>query len=137
MNTQAAYKAWMQFHAAAGLGGVDEYDRLVEMADSIVASRRAEDGGPMEMLFSLICDRIEQHDKESFHIPDASPAQVVRYLMNQHGLTQRELPEIGNQSAVSHVLNGRRDLTLSQIRGLARRFSIPTDSLIDKSVESL
>lgn len=131
MNTQAAYEAWTQFHAAAGLGGKDEYDRLVELADSIVDSGKAEDGGPLEMLFSLICDRIEQHDKEEFSVPASSPAEVVRFLMDQNGLTQSELPEIGNQSAVSHVLSGRRALTLSQIKRLSSRFSIPTDSLVD------
>ncbi len=130
MNTQAAYEAWSQFHAAAGLGGKDEYDRLVEMADSIVDSGKADDGGPMEMLFSLLCDRIEQHDKEQFVVPNSSPTQVVRFLMEQHGLTQSQVPEIGNQSAVSHVLSGRRELTLPQIKGLSARFSIPTDSLI-------
>ncbi|MBD2859631.1 transcriptional regulator [Spongiibacter sp. KMU-158] len=130
MNRQSAYKAWSQFHAAAGLGGADEYDRLVEMADNIIESGKANDGGPMEMLFGLLCDRIEQHDRAQFIMPEASPDQVVRFLMEQHGLTQSQIPEIGNQSAVSHVLNGRRDLTLAQIKGLSSRFSIPADILI-------
>lgn len=85
MNTQAAYDAWSQFRAAAGVGGKDEYDRLVEMADFIVDNGIANDGGPLELPFS--------------------------------------------QSAVSHVLSGRRELTLPQIKRLAARFSVPTDCL--------
>ena len=32
----------------------------------------------------------------------------LRELMNQHGLTQKDLPEIGAQSVVSAVLSGKR-----------------------------
>jgi len=73
-------KAAGQSLAAAGLGGKEEYDRLVEMADSIVDSGKADDGGPMEMLLSLLCERIEQHDKEQFVVPNSPPTQVVRFL---------------------------------------------------------
>jgi HTH-type transcriptional regulator/antitoxin HigA len=44
--------------------------------------------------------------------------------MEEHGLTQSDLPEIGSQGVVSEVLRGKRELNIRQIRALARRFQV-------------
>jgi HTH-type transcriptional regulator/antitoxin HigA len=49
---------------------------------------------------------------------------VVRFLMDQHHLTQNQLPEIGRQSVVSEILAGKRSLTVEHIRNLSERFSV-------------
>jgi HTH-type transcriptional regulator/antitoxin HigA len=50
--------------------------------------------------------------------------QVLRFLMDQHGLKQSQLPEIGRQSVVSEILAGKRSLTVDHIRNLSARFGI-------------
>ena len=49
---------------------------------------------------------------------------VLRFLMQQHGLRQSDLPEIGSQGVVSEVLADKRELNARQIRRLARRFGV-------------
>lgn len=49
---------------------------------------------------------------------------MLAYLMQEHGLTQAELPEIGSQGVVSEILAGRRELNVRQIRALADRFHV-------------
>ncbi|HXS12896.1 MAG TPA: helix-turn-helix domain-containing protein [Acidobacteriaceae bacterium] len=74
-------------------------------------------------LLSLLIDRYES---DRYVLPQASPLQVLRFLMDQHGLTQQDLrPEIGSESLVSLVLSGKRNLTISHIRALAKRFGVP------------
>jgi HTH-type transcriptional regulator/antitoxin HigA len=48
--------------------------------------------------------------------------------MEQHGLRQCDLPEVGAQSVVSAVLAGKRELNLRQTQALARRFAVPMDA---------
>ena len=56
---------------------------------------------------------------------------VIRFLMDQHGLKQRDLLDvIGNASVTSKVLSGKRELSKEHIRKLAARFSIPADMLL-------
>lgn len=55
---------------------------------------------------------------------------VLRQLMQEHGLTQSQLPEIGAQSVVSAVLAGKRQLNVRQIARLARRFKLPADVFV-------
>jgi len=71
---------------------------------------------------------IEQYEKEHFPIPAADAKTVVLFLIEQQGLTQRDLiPQFGSESAVSMFLNGKRKLTVEQIRKLTARFKLPAD----------
>ncbi len=49
---------------------------------------------------------------------------ALRFLMEQHHLTQAQVPEIGSQGVVSEILKGRRELNVRQIRALAARFGV-------------
>ena len=59
----------------------------------------------------------------------STPASVLASLMDEHGLRQSDLPEIGSQGVVSEVLAGKRQLNLRQVRALAARFSVPMEML--------
>jgi HTH-type transcriptional regulator/antitoxin HigA len=60
-----------------------------------------------------------------------TPADLIRYAMEQHGLGAADLaPILGTRSRVSEVLNGKRPLTLAMIRRLHDRLGLPADLLI-------
>jgi len=44
--------------------------------------------------------------------------------MEEHDLTQGDLPEISSQGVVSEILSGKRELNVRQIRALASRFQV-------------
>jgi HTH-type transcriptional regulator/antitoxin HigA len=83
-------------------------------------------------LLSLLVERYEQ---EQYPIPAADPVSVVRFLIAQGNLTQRDLiPQFGSESAVSMFLSGHRNLTIEQVRKLSTRFKLPADVFIPKAV---
>jgi len=57
-------------------------------------------------------------------VPDAPGSAVLRTLMEAHGLSQSDLPEIGSQGVVSEVLSDKRDLNVRQVTRLAARFGV-------------
>jgi HTH-type transcriptional regulator/antitoxin HigA len=60
-----------------------------------------------------------------------SVANLLTYLMDQHGLSRADLvPLLGTPSRVSEVLNGKRELSMSMVRKLRERFQISADLLI-------
>lgn len=60
-----------------------------------------------------------------------SPAEVIRYLMDQHGLKRADLvPLLGSAEQVDDILRGRRKLTLTIVQRLRGRFHVPTDLLL-------
>jgi HTH-type transcriptional regulator/antitoxin HigA len=75
----------------------------------------------MELLGVLI----ERYENERYPAKSAPPEDVVRFLLDRNNLQQRDLiPEFGSESAVSMFLNGKRPLTVEQIRRLSQRFHI-------------
>jgi len=78
---------------------------------------------------------VERYEEEHSFIPAADPASVVRFLIEQQNLTQRDLiPQFGSESAVSMFLTGKRNLTLEQVRKLSARFKLPADVFIPKGM---
>jgi HTH-type transcriptional regulator / antitoxin HigA len=76
---------------------------------------------------------VERYEREHYPIPVADPTEVVRFLIEQQHLTQRDLiPQFGSESAVSMFLAGQRKLTLAQVRKLSTRFKLPADVFIGK-----
>lgn len=73
---------------------------------------------------------------ENKHFPDviASPAQAIKFRMDQLGLKPRDLaPYLGSKSRVSEILAGERQPTVDQIRALNRHLSIPLEPLIGEA----
>ena len=61
----------------------------------------------------------------------ASTADLIRHLMDQHGLTRAELvPILGSPSRVSEVLSGKKGLSMAMMRRLRARFHVPADLLL-------
>ena len=50
--------------------------------------------------------------------------------MQQHGLRQSDLPEVGSQSVVSEVLAGKRALNALQVNALAQCFKVAAEVLL-------
>jgi HTH-type transcriptional regulator/antitoxin HigA len=58
-------------------------------------------------------------------VPDADPIDVLRFLLDQNGLSQRDIAaELGSESTVSLVLSGKRRLNRDHIARLSRRFHV-------------
>jgi HTH-type transcriptional regulator/antitoxin HigA len=69
---------------------------------------------------------VERYEQEHYSIPKGDPVSVVRFIIEQQNLTQRDLiPQFGSESAVSMFMTGERNLTLEQVRKLSTRFKLP------------
>lgn len=76
-------------------------------------------------LIELLTVLIENFEASHEPVPDVSPVEVIRHLMEAHGLRQKDLLDVfGTESIVSDVLNGKRDLTKDHIKRLSARFAV-------------
>jgi HTH-type transcriptional regulator/antitoxin HigA len=62
--------------------------------------------------------------------PETHDIDALKFLMEQHGLKQGDLQEIGSQGVVSEVLTGKRELNMRQVRALSPRFGVSTASFL-------
>jgi HTH-type transcriptional regulator/antitoxin HigA len=68
---------------------------------------------------------IEDFEEKQYSLPRAKPLEVLQFLMDQHGLKQKDLVDVfGTPSIVSEVLNGKRELNKDHIKRLSERFHV-------------
>ncbi|MGH9401887.1 MAG: helix-turn-helix domain-containing protein [Terriglobia bacterium] len=78
-----------------------------------------------EEAIELLTLLIERYESERYPVPDADAVDVLKFLLAQNGLSQRDIAaELGSESTVSLVLSGKRRLNRSHIERLSRRFHV-------------
>ena len=111
--------------AAVPLGaiaGEADYTAAVDCLDQLLDAGGANESHPLAALAALLGERIAAWERTAYPLPDADGAEVLRFLLMQHGMTQADLPEVGSQGVVSEILSGKRRLNVRQIEALAARF---------------
>lgn len=79
---------------------------------------------PLYGLLDTLGTVVHAYEEEHVVIPATTGVDALRYLMEEHRLTQSDLPEVGSQGVVSEVLAGKRKLNLRQVQALAVRFGV-------------
>jgi HTH-type transcriptional regulator/antitoxin HigA len=74
---------------------------------------------------------IEAYEQTKWPARMPRPADVIRYLMDQHDLSRADMaPILGGASRVSEVLSGKKALSKSMVQRLRARFGVPADLLL-------
>lgn len=108
-----------------------EYDTAVARLGALLDEIGDNTRDPRYRLIETLSVLVEAYDREHHSLPEASCIEVLRFLMDEHGLTQTDLPEIGSQGVVSEVMRGRRRLNVRQIQALAARFGVDPGAFIE------
>lgn len=108
-----------------------DYRQVMREIDSLMdATPNSTDGDRLDVLTTLAQAWEEKHD--AIEPPD--PIAAIRFAMEKHGLTRKDLePCIGSRARVAEILNRKRPLTLAMIRRLHQSLNIPAESLIGAS----
>ncbi|HAT51561.1 MAG: transcriptional regulator [Nitrospirae bacterium] len=129
-DPQAILQAWMPFKQIVGVTSVhsrEEYERAHAMIDTLLKAIGDQEGHPLAEWLDLISDQVRAYEEENFPIPQAEPHDVLRFLMDQHGLKQNDLQDCAPQSRISEILNGTRSISKEIAKRLARRFCVRVD----------
>ena len=79
-------------------------------------------------LTDLLTLLIEDFESKRYELPRAKPVEVLRFLMDQHSLKQKDLIGVfRTRSIVSEVLSGKRKLNREHIERLSQRFHVSPD----------
>ena len=108
-----------------------EHKRLVQTLDELLIQVGDNEHHPLVRLVDTLAVLIEAYETDHVHLPAGDSISTIKSLMEEHGLKQKDLIEIGSQGIVSEVLNGRRKLNTNQISRLAKRFNVSPAVFID------
>ena len=102
----------------------NEYEKMLAFVDELMEVSRHKKDEQVTSLLNLIAQNIEAYESRHYTTLKISPVEMLEFLMNEHDLSQSDLPEIGSQSLVSKILNGERHLTTDHIKKLSARFGV-------------
>jgi HTH-type transcriptional regulator/antitoxin HigA len=123
----------LEFAKPHALRNEEEYDAAVAEMNALLDANPepgSEDDDRLEFLTALVAFYDAEH--HAFGEDPVSPQAVVDFILDQHDMTRAELaPLLGGRSRVSDFFNGKRPLSMGQVRTLRERFGIPADLLID------
>ena len=100
-----------------------QHEEYLSVLDKLAAKEcpTSEEEKYAELLMTLI----EVYEEEHYPVPDASPLEVLRALMEANNLRQKDLvPIFGSEGIVSEVLHRKRELNKSHIEKLSARFRV-------------
>ena len=101
-----------------------EYNAAVKRLNGLLDEIGTNAKHPLYSLLDTLATLVHAYEEEHHPIPASTGADVLSFLMEEHRLTQSDLPEVGSQGVVSEILNGKRELNVRHIRALADRFRV-------------
>jgi len=119
--------AWETFRSATDIAPIrDEahYQRMTAMLEALLDETTGDENHPAMGLVDIVGDLIEDFETEHHPLPDVTGVQALKFLIEQHGIKQCDLHEIGSQGVVSEILAGKRELNIRQVRALSERFGV-------------
>jgi HTH-type transcriptional regulator/antitoxin HigA len=107
------------------------YKAMTEFMNDLLDAIGGRESHPLAGLLEVVTLFVRNYEEHHVEIPDASPAEVLRFLMDQKDICQVDLADLfGSQSNVSEVLNGKREINTRQARALAKRFGVSPAAFI-------
>jgi HTH-type transcriptional regulator / antitoxin HigA len=126
-------KTWVPFKEALGITRVRtrrDYARARATMDALLDEIGDDEKHPLAEVLDYLADRIRAYEDGLVSIPEAPASEVLRFLMDQHGLTQKDLADCVPQSRISDYLSGRRQISRQAAKKLAERFNVRADLLL-------
>jgi HTH-type transcriptional regulator/antitoxin HigA len=126
-------KAWAALQAHALLRPIRndaDFERVHALADDLSDEVGDDESHPLFSLFEIAMELIEKWEDEHVEIPDSEPKEVLRFLLEEHDLKQKDLSDIASPTLVSDILAGRREISRALAKSLAARFNVNASAFL-------
>ncbi len=107
-----------------------QYDKAVSTLHWLLDVVKDDETHPLYDLVDTLGTLIHAYEENHYPMPDATGIDVLKFLMDEHGLAPSDLPEIGDKAVVSDLLAGKRQLDVENIKSLSKRFGLSPATFI-------
>jgi HTH-type transcriptional regulator/antitoxin HigA len=115
---------WCAVSPLLSVRNEEEYDLAVERLNRLLDEVGTNEQHPLYSLMDTLGTVVAAYEGQQHPIPECRGIDVLQYLMEDHGLTPADLPEVGSEKVILEILQGERELNTQQIRALTERFGV-------------
>ena len=101
-----------------------EYNLAIERLNALIDEVGTNEHHPLYELLDTLGTVIHAYEEKYHPMPECSSIEMLQFLMEEHQLRPSDLPELGTTDIVWEILNGKRELTVNNLRALAKRFGV-------------
>jgi HTH-type transcriptional regulator / antitoxin HigA len=101
-----------------------DYKRASAVMDQLLDEVGEDEKHPLAEVLDYLASQLEAYEAEDVSVPDAKPRDVLRLLMEQHGLSQSDLVYCNPKSRIYEILNGKREISNDWAKAFAKRFGV-------------
>ena len=117
-------RSWTRVSDLFRIQSEQDYDRAVERLNTLLDEVGTDERHPLYSLLDTLGTVLHAWEEQHHVMPECGGADLLRFFMEEHNLSQSDLPEVGSQGVVSEILGGKRELNVRQIRALSKRFGV-------------
>jgi HTH-type transcriptional regulator/antitoxin HigA len=99
-----------------------DYQTMLQLSRELATHLNGVEQSALDDLHGVLVTLIEAWETRNVEIPKAEPREVLRHLLETHGLKQKDLAGIASPTVVSDILAGRRAISKNVAKALAARF---------------
>jgi HTH-type transcriptional regulator/antitoxin HigA len=107
-----------------------DFERMHALADRLADEVGDNEAHPLFSLFEIAMDLIERWESENVSLPAGAPRELLRFLLDEHRLKQKDLADIASPGLISDILAGRREISKNLAKDLARRFNVSASAFL-------
>jgi HTH-type transcriptional regulator/antitoxin HigA len=124
-------KRHLDFRRLHAIKSDAEHETVIAAIHALFDKGRKRTGAESDLL-EFLSVLAEAYEEEHVEMPaDASPQDVVAFVLEQNGMERSDLYEaMGGKARVSEFFSGKRPLSRQQMIGLRNLLNVPVDSLI-------
>jgi HTH-type transcriptional regulator / antitoxin HigA len=130
---EAILEAWRPFKEVIGVTSIrteEDYNRAMSLINSLLDVIKGDEDHPLADVLNYLSDLVIPYEEEHYSIGNASPRDLLEFLMEQQGLKQEDLADCAPQSRISEILSGKRTISKEIAKRLAKRFKVSVDLFI-------
>ncbi len=107
-----------------------DYERASAIIETLLDEIGDDEDHPLADVLDYLADQVKVYEDEHYPIPESKPHEILRFLMDQHGLKQEDLADCASQGRISEILSGKRAISKEVAKNLAHRFHVHADLFI-------
>ena len=108
----------------------NQYEKSIDRLNELLDEVGVDEQHPLYDLLDTLGTVIYAYEEKHYPVPECDGIEALQFLMEEHGLSRDDLPELGTSDTLSRILDGRQELTIRQIRSLADRFLVSTATFV-------
>jgi len=124
VSTKNIEQHWVPISRLLSIRNEREYENAIKRLNVLLDVIGTNERHALYTFLDTLGTLIHAYEEKHYPMQDVRGADMLRHFIEEHGLKQSDLPEVGSQGVVSEVLGGKRELNVRQIRALAKRFHV-------------